>query len=186
LSPPFFQLDTTYIHQKDELLIIVHIPCSVAADTLTLYEYVSFPYSLHHDPTLAPVNLEDIVSLQDLANSNNFPATLAIFFKSDAAMITIGRNIDVNTAFYRLITQADLAACVQKNHIYLCEDQQTLRKDLAGSCLRALYLQHELRVHQHCRIDIRPFQKTTYQISANCHIVCSFLKLNRNKHSFKL
>jgi hypothetical protein len=34
-----FQLDTTYIHQKDELLIIAHIPCSVAADTLTLYEY---------------------------------------------------------------------------------------------------------------------------------------------------
>jgi len=81
-------------------------------------------------------------------------------------MITIGRNIDVNTASYRLITQADLAACVQKNHIYLCEDQQTLRKDLAGSCLSALYLQHELRVHHHCRIDICPFQKTTYQISA--------------------
>jgi hypothetical protein len=106
------------------------------------------------------------VSLQDLANSNNFPATLAIFFKSDTAMIAIGCNIDVNTASYRLITQADLSACVKKNHIYVCEDQHTLCKDLAGSYLSALYLQNEVRVHHHCRIDICPFQKTTYQISA--------------------
>jgi hypothetical protein len=88
-------------------------------------------------------------------------------------MIAIGRNTDIHTASYRLITDGDLAACVQKNHIYLCEDQQTLRKDLAGSCLGALYSQSELGVHIHCRIEIRPLRETTYQISATRHIAYS-------------
>jgi TolA-binding protein len=168
-----FQLDASYIRQKNELLVILHIPCSVAADTLTLYEYVPFPYPLHRDPTLAPVQPQDIISLQDLANSNHFPATSAIYFKPDAKMIAIGRNTDLHTASYRLITDGDLASCVQKNHIYLCEDQQTLRKDLAGSCLGALYTQSELGVHIHCRIEIRPLRETTYQISATRHIAYS-------------
>jgi hypothetical protein len=70
-----FQLDASYIRQKNELLFILHIPCSVASDTLTLYKYVPFPYPLHRDPNLPPVQPDDIVSLQDLANSNHFPAT---------------------------------------------------------------------------------------------------------------
>jgi hypothetical protein len=151
----------------------MNIPCSVSSNTLTLYEYVTFPYPFHRNPTLPPAQPEDIVSLQDLANSNHFPATLAIYFKSDAKMIAIGRNPSLNTASYRLITKADLAACVQKNHIYLCEDQQTLCKDLAGSCLGALYSKSKIGVHLHCRIEIRPLQETTYQISGTCHIAYS-------------
>ncbi len=153
-----FQLDASYIRQKNELLVILHIPCSVASDTLTLYEYVPFPYPLHRDPALPPIQPENIVSLQDLANSKHFPATSAIYFKPDAKMIAIGRNSNLHTASYRLITDGDLAACVQKNHIYLCEDQQTLHKDLAGSCLGALYTQSEIGVHLHCRIEIRPLR----------------------------
>jgi hypothetical protein len=79
----------------------------------------------------------------------------------------------LNTASYRLITQADLAACVQKNHIYLCKDQQTLRKDLDGSSLGALYFQSKIGVHLHCGINIRPLQETTYQISGTPHIAYS-------------
>jgi hypothetical protein len=62
----------------------MNIPCSVASDTLTLYKFVPFTYPLYGNPTLPPVQPEDIVSLQDLANSNHFPATSAIYFKSDA------------------------------------------------------------------------------------------------------
>ncbi len=40
-------------------------------------------------------------------------------------MIAIGLNTDLHTASYRLITDGDLAACVQKNHIYLCEATYT-------------------------------------------------------------
>jgi hypothetical protein len=168
-----FQLNASYIHQKNELLVILHIPCSVASDTLTLYEYVPFPYPLHCYPALPPIQPEDIVSLQDLANSKHFPATSAIYFKPDAKMIAIGCNTNLHTASYRLITDGDLAACVQKNHIYLCEDQQTLCKDLAGSCLGALYTQSKIGVHLHCRIEIRPLRETTYQISATKHIAYS-------------
>ena len=40
------------------------------------------------------------MSLQDLTNSNHFPATSAIYFKSDAKMIAIGRTTNLNTASY--------------------------------------------------------------------------------------
>jgi hypothetical protein len=88
-------------------------------------------------------------------------------------MIAIGCNTNLHTASYRLTTDGDLAACVQKNHIYLCEDQQTLRKDLANSCLGALYTQSEIGVHLHCRIEIRPLRESTNQISATKHIAFS-------------
>jgi hypothetical protein len=88
-------------------------------------------------------------------------------------MITVGRNKNSNTASYRLISQADLTACIQKNHIYLCESQQTLHKDLPGSCLGALFVQSKLGVHLHCRLESRPFQEATYQISATCHLIFS-------------
>ncbi len=131
----------------------------------------SFPLPPPPWPHIAPVHPEDIVSLQDPVNSNHFPATSAIYFKFNAQLIAIGQNPTINTASYRLITQADLAACVQKNHIYLCEDQQILRKDLTASCLGALYLQSELGIHLHCGIKMPPLQETTYQILAIHHIV---------------
>jgi len=168
-----FQLDASYIRKGDEILILLHVPCTVTDEMLTLYEYVPFPYPLHQDPSKPIPAFDNIKSLQDLANSNHFPATSALFFKSDATMIAIGRNRNLQTASYRLITQADLAACIQKNHFYLCEAQQTLRKDLAGSCLGALYLQDVQGVQLHCRIDRRPLQETSYRLSSTRHIIYS-------------
>jgi hypothetical protein len=88
-------------------------------------------------------------------------------------MIAIGRNKNLKTASYRLVSHADLTACIQKSHLYLCEAQQTLRKDLPGSCLGALFVQNEIGVHLHCRLESRPLQETTYQISSTRHLVYS-------------
>jgi hypothetical protein len=88
-------------------------------------------------------------------------------------MIAVGLNKNLNTASYRLISQADLTACILKSHLYLWESQQTLRNDLPGSCLGALFVQSELGVHLHCRLESRPLQETTYQISSTQHLVYS-------------
>ena len=166
-----FQLDTSYIRQGDEILIIVHVPCTVTDHLLTLYEYVPFPYPLHPSPT--PRVPSEIKTLQDFADSHPSKTSSALFFKSDYKMIAIGRNFNLNTASYKLISQADLAACIQKNHLYLCEHHQTLRKDLPGSCLGALYLQHEIGVIENCQIDRRPLRETTFQLSPLKHIIFS-------------
>jgi hypothetical protein len=120
-----FQGDASYIHQGDEILILLHIPTAASDKMLSLYEYVPFPFPLRKNANSPLADFDSILSLQDLANTEHFPATSAIHFKSDYPMIAVGRNKNLNTASYRLISQADLTACIQKRYLYLCETQQT-------------------------------------------------------------
>ena len=165
-----FQLDTSYVRSGSEILIIVHVPVVMSDSLLTLFEYVPFPYPLLATSSTPPPAIH---TLQDLANSLNVSSSSALYFVPDFPMIAIGRNSDINSASYRLISQSDLAACIQKNHIYLCEKHQTLRNDLPGSCLGALYLQHEQGVIENCKIDRRPLREVTFQLSPVKHIVYS-------------
>jgi hypothetical protein len=166
-----FQVDASYIRKGDEILILLNIPAAATDEMLTLYEYVPFPFPLRKNTNSPLTNLDSILSLQDLADTEHFPATWAIYFKSDYPKIAVSHNKILNTASYRLISPADLTACIQKSHLYLCESQQTLRKDLPGSCLCALFVQSELGVHLHCRLESRPLKETTYQISATQHLI---------------
>jgi hypothetical protein len=68
-----FQLDASYIRQKNELLVILHFPCSFASDTLTLYEYVPFPNPLHRDPTLPPSTPKILCLSKTLPTQITFP-----------------------------------------------------------------------------------------------------------------
>ena len=38
-----FQLDTSYLRINNEILILVHVPCSNPSSMLTIYKYVPFP-----------------------------------------------------------------------------------------------------------------------------------------------
>ena len=62
--------------------------------------------------------------------------------RSQTKLFVIGRN-DSWSHRYKLLSHADLAACVQRNHMFLCEGHQVLQTDLEGSCLGAIYLQSE-------------------------------------------
>lgn len=169
-----FQLDTSYIRSQDEVLMILHIPCVSTDSLLTLYEYIPFPYPLTQSvPNLSPPSSDNLHTLQDLVDANHLPSSSALFFKSDAPMIAIGSNKNLDYIPYRLVSQSDLSSCIQKNHIYLCEHHQTLRKDLPGSCLGALYVQHEEGVIQNCQIIRRPLQEKTFRLSPTKHIVFS-------------
>jgi hypothetical protein len=168
-----FRIGASYIRQADEILILLHIPTAASDEVLSLYEYVPFPFPFRKNTNSPLPDLNSILSLQDLADTEHFPATSAIYFKSDYPMIAIGRNKNLNTASYRLISQAVLTACIQKSHLYLCETQQTLCKDLPGSCLGALFVQSQLGIHLHCRLKSHPLQENTYQISSTRHLVYS-------------
>ena len=168
-----FQLDASYIRKEAEVLIILHIPCVKSAESLTLYEYIPFPYPLKFDPAHPTPSPGQLFTLQDLANSPYGHISSALYFHSEFSMIAIGRNSNINTASYKLISHSELSSCIQKNHIYLCENLQTLRNDLEGSCLGALYLQHETGVIENCQINRKPLKEVTYRISQTDHIVFS-------------
>ena len=168
-----YQLDASYIRKGVEVLILLHIPCIKSNNMLTLYEYVPFPYPLTYDPSHPTPSPGNLFSFQDLANSPFGFSDSALIFKSDFNLIAIGRNTNLATAAYKLVSQAELSSCIQKNHVYLCENQHTLRKDLQGSCLGALYLQHEQGVIENCKIDKIPLRETTYQLSSYDHLIFS-------------
>ncbi len=50
------------------------------------------------------------------------PNQEALYLLPETDLIAIGQN-DGNTHRYKLLSFADLAACIQRNHVYLCEGQ---------------------------------------------------------------
>ena len=178
LSPnpqDLFQLDTSYVRSGQDILILLHVPCVTSDHLLTIYRYIPFPYPLSPSIPFASSHrspLSQIHTLQDLLHSNSSTfASSALFFVPETEMIAIGRSSPMGVSRFRLVSQADLSSCIQKNHIFLCDHHQILRKDLQGTCLGALYLQHEGGVKENCRIDRRPLRETVYQLSATDHLV---------------
>ena len=56
-------------------------------------------------------------------------------------LIAIGKD---NT--FKLISQVELASCVQRNHVYMCDRHQVLENDLADTCLGALCIRSKPEV----------------------------------------
>ena len=178
----FFQLDTSYVRVGADVLIFVHVPCLTDNYLLTIYKFANLPIPVSSLLTPDSLNLTSsplapVHTIKDLlTNFNNplptSPAQEAIFFVPETDMIAIGRN-DGHSNRYKLLSHSDLAGCIQKNHIYLCEHHQVLRTDLEGSCLGSLYLQSERGVRENCRLDRRPLRETVYQLSPTSHLVFS-------------
>jgi hypothetical protein len=177
----YFQLDVSYLRKGSNVMIILHVPTLSDDNLLTVYKYANLPFPTEHfltNPTanltlehLAPIN-----TVQDLLNFNNphvlSKAPEALHFMPEADLIAIGRNTG-DSHRYKLLDLSDLAGCVKRNHVYLCERHQILRTDLEGSCLGSLYLQSERGVRENCKIERRLLKETVYQLSATDHLVVS-------------
>ena len=178
----FFQLDTSYVRTGANVLILLHVPCLTDNYLLTIYKFANLPYPVNSfhtstnnsnpDSQLTPIH-----TVHDLLTSFNQPdlystSSEALFFLPESDLIAIGRNDGVSNR-YKLLSHSDLAGCIQRNHVYLCEHHQVLRTDLEGSCLGSLYLQSERGVRENCRLDKRPLRETVYQLSATDHLIVS-------------
>jgi hypothetical protein len=178
----FFQLDTSYVRTGANVLILLHVPCLTDNYLLTIYKFANLPYPVNSFQAPAPnattpAQLTPIHTVHDLLSSFNQPdlyssSSEALFFLPESDLIAIGRNDGISNR-YKLLSHSDLAGCIQRNHVYLCEHHQVLRTDLEGSCLGSLYLQSERGVRENCRLDKRPLRETVYQLSATDHLIVS-------------
>jgi hypothetical protein len=96
----------------------------------------------------------------------------ALYLLPETDLIAIGRN-EGTAHRYKLLTHADLAGCIQRNHIFLCEGHQVLRTDLEGSCLGSLYLQSQVGVRENCKLERKQLREMVFQVSATDHLVVS-------------
>jgi len=168
-----FQLDVSYIRKSSDVIIIVHVPCLTDNHLLTIYRYANLPlpinallYTPQANNTLQ--HLQPIHTINDLVSHFSNPMSLtpaqdALYLLPKTDLIAIGRN-DGLSHRYKLLTHADLAGCVQRNHIFLCEGHQVLRTDLEGSCLGSLYLQSQVGVRENCKIERKQLRETVFQV----------------------
>jgi hypothetical protein len=178
----FVQLDTSYVHTGANTLILLHVPCLTYNYLLTIYKFANLPYpvSSFHTATndsIPASQLTPIHTVHDLLtyfNQHSLYSTSleALFFLPESDRIAIGCNDGISNR-YKLLSHSDLAGCIQRNHVYLCEHHQVLRTDLEGSCLGSLCLQSERGVRENCRLDKRQLRETVYQLSATDHLIVS-------------
>ena len=175
----YFQLDTSYLRVQNDVVILLHVPCITSNSLLSIYRYANLPYPIDLLPSALqqllphsdPINtIQDLVHQAQILQTPGQHNPEALYFVPDADLIAIGRT-QHSTHRYRLLTSADLHACTQRSHVYLCEQHQVLRTDLEGSCLGSLYLQSVKGVRENCKLDRKRLRETVYQLSATTHYI---------------
>jgi len=173
----YFQLETSYLRSGTDVIALLHIPCIMAPSMLSIYRYVPFPIPLPQPPAqsvysihqaLYPTRLSEDEKLPELSSVPTGPSAEALYLVADADLIAIDKDSN-----FRLLSQSDLAGCIQRNHVYLCEQQHVLRTNLTETCLGSLYHKNPRGVRENCRFDRRPLQERVYQMSSNEYLVYS-------------
>ena len=154
-----FQLDTSYVRVQNEILILIHVPCSSPSSLLTIYKYVPFPIPVKPQANISLTSLDTIQDVFDISSAQSTVTTEGINFKSDADLIAIGKN-DKGRHRYILLSSAELSACTKRSQAYMCERHQVTKSDLLGSCLGSLYLQSPVGVINNCKINRIPIKET--------------------------
>ncbi len=176
----YLQLEVSYARSGQEVLLIVHIPCVAANNLLSVYKFVPFPFplpksafqtqlSLRHSlfPTSSDTN-EDLLPELDPSRAKFSSSSQALYLDMDANMIAINKDHQ-----YKIVTDADLAGCLQRNHVFLCEQNNVLRTDLRDTCLGSLYFRSAEGVRSHCRFERRRLTEEVYQTGPSSFLVFS-------------
>ncbi len=81
--------------------------------------------------------------------------------------------LQLATIIHQVISQAELASCAQRNHVYLCDRHQVLENYSADTCLGALYLRSDTGMQKHCRFERKAAKELVYQIFDLEHLIYS-------------
>lgn len=113
--------------------------------------YIPFPIPLESQTLHSPFTVGQTLKAEVNFNNDSTNGTLykheALYLVAEADMIALDGD-----SRYRLLKQADLAACIQKNHIYLCDQLTVLGTELEDTCLGSLYSKNPSGVRSHCRL----------------------------------
>ena len=176
----YFQLETTFTREGDNLLVLVHVPCVPHEHVLRIFRYVPFPiplpfptiqhpHTIHHGLFNGSFSESDIRKLKDPTSTS--PGSLVqegLIVQPEAELIAIGAN-----QHYKILTTAELDGCDKKPRLFLCNRHQVLKTKLSESCLGSMYTRSELGVRQHCKLRKEPLVEIVHQISSSNFLVFS-------------
>jgi hypothetical protein len=168
----YFQLELSYLRNEDGVLALLHIPCTTTPDLMTIMRYIPFPIPLDSPTRHSPYSVDQAFNVNHNLLSHSLNSTIskneALYLIAEADLIAIDGD-----SRFRLLTQSDFAACIQRNHIYLCDKQQILGTDLPTTCLGSLYQKDPTGVRNNCRFERRPLREEVFQMDVNEFLVFS-------------
>jgi hypothetical protein len=168
----YFQLELSYLKNEDGVLALLHVPCTTSPDLMTIMRYIPFPIPLetptHHSPYSVEQSFLTHPTVLQHSLNNTLAKNEALYLIAEADLIAIDGD-----SRFRLLTQSDFAACIQRNHIYLCDKQQILGTNLLSTCLGSLYHKDPEGVRTNCRFERRPLREEVFQMAVNEFLVFS-------------
>ena len=116
----YFQIEASYVRTDNDIVIIVHVPCSKFSDLLTIYRYLPSPIPIpilphSHDITIAQslalpkLNVQTLDQLFDQNDLDHQQVPEALFIKDNSNLIAIGSDDS-----FQVLSQVEISGCVQK------------------------------------------------------------------------
>ena len=67
----YFQLETSYLRSNNQIIILLHVPCSSEQSLFTIFRYIPFPFpvapSTTPDPSTSLSTIQDLINLEAIS-----------------------------------------------------------------------------------------------------------------------
>ncbi len=163
----YFQLEASYLRNGKDLLIMLHVPCIIHEQLLTIYKYIPLPFPIPSMVDTDSTTIADLINKRaGMMTEHDEQAMDALTIIPEAEMIAVS-----NSDRFQILSQADLAACNKRNKIYLCENHQVLHTDLTNSCLGSIYSNFDKGIKDNCKLVRKKLVETVYQLSPTNYLI---------------
>ena len=164
----YFQIETSYVREGNDITIILHVPCAAGPEMLSLLRYIPAPIPFKQHRRASPSIAETLQRSNKSGAVYNETFQEALFIHTDEQYIAIGTN-----GGYKTLTEQELSTCLHKNRVYICDKPNFVRTKLANTCIGSLYDKDETGVKRHCKFERKPFMETVFQVGPNNFVVFS-------------
>ena len=152
-----YNVQATYGYSQEGLVfeIVVHVPMAPKSEKLALVEYVPFPIAFQSrisNSTIIPdVGLDKYLAVLPLGQSSSSTATHK----------------------FRILNDIELQSCfVLRNH-YLCSGRNSLRLDIASTCISSLWLKDHELIAKNCDLKIEAPREVVAKLSPRQWLIYS-------------
>lgn len=168
----YFQLETSYMRERDNLMVIIHVPCIAKEHALTIYQFVPYPFPLpnlvedERNTTIAEIfdpDLKQRVQRKPIQRKRE-----ALYIQTETQFLAIGRKQQ-----YKLLSDAEFGLCNKKSNFYLCEEHQVVKTKLTDTCIGSLYARSLEGVNNHCQFERKILQESVFQFSPIEYLIYS-------------
>ncbi len=136
------QIETSYLHDGQDVQLILHIPMAPTDSLLRLFQLHPFPLPFTDTHMLMPDPVNQILAIS-----------------SSAERLSIE------------VSAVNLLGCHRINQVYLCKRHGVLKRELNTTCLGSLYMQDLEGAMTLCEMDIVPEVETVLQLQDNWYLV---------------